>query len=64
MPRVTFTLEDTPTGGVAVHTDFKPAIGQPCSQAQSAALEIISRTRKDYGLTPKATAPVPSQQQA
>ncbi len=50
MPSVTITLSDTPTGGVAVHTDFNPAVGNPCSQAQSAALDIISRTRRHYGL--------------
>ena len=55
MPSVTFTLTDTPEGAVAVHTEFRPAVGAPCSPAQSAALEIISRTRKDYGLIPAAT---------
>ena len=50
MPSVTFTLTDTPTGGVAIQTDFKPAVGKPCSAAQAAALDIIARTRKDYGL--------------
>jgi hypothetical protein len=50
MPSVTITLTDTPTGGVAIHSDFKPAVGNPCSQAQSAALDIISRTRRHYGL--------------
>lgn len=50
MASVTITLEDTPTGGVSVHSDFKPAIGKPCSQAQATALDIINRTRKHYGL--------------
>lgn len=50
MPQVTLTLTDTPTGGVSVHTDFKPAIGAPCSAAQAAALDIIARTRSAYGL--------------
>lgn len=50
MPSINITLTDTPTGGVAVHTDFKPAVGSPCSPAQSAALDIISRTRKEFGL--------------
>lgn len=48
MPAVTITLSDTPAGGVAIHTDFKPAIGSKCSAAQSAALDIISRTRKEW----------------
>lgn len=50
MPSVTLILTDTPTGQVAVHSDFKPAVGNPCSPAQAAALDIIARTRKDYGL--------------
>ena len=55
MPSVTFTLTDTPTGGVAIQTDFKPAVGKPCSAAQAAALDIIARTRKDYGLDAQNT---------
>jgi hypothetical protein len=50
MTSVTFTLTDTPTGGVAIKTDFHPAVGNPCSAAQAAALDIISRTRREYGL--------------
>lgn len=50
MPSVTFTLTDTPAGGVAVHTNFNPAAGAPCSPAQAAALEIISRSRRTWGL--------------
>lgn len=56
MPQVTITLSDTPDGGVAVHSDFKPAIGAPCSAAQAAALDIIARTRKHYGLEAKPQA--------
>jgi hypothetical protein len=56
MPQVTITLTDTPEGGVAVQSDFKPAIGAPCSAAQAAALDIFSRTRKHYGLDAKPTA--------
>lgn len=51
MASVTLILTDTPTGGVAVSHDFKPAIGAPCSPAQSAALDIISRTQRDWGMT-------------
>ena len=47
MPAVTITLTDTPTG-VSVHSDFKPAIGASCSPAQSAALDIIRRTRNEW----------------
>lgn len=50
MPSVTLTLTDTPTGGVAVHTDFKPAVGEPCSAAQAAALDIIGRTKRDWNM--------------
>ena len=55
MPQVTLTLTDVPDGGVSVHTDFKPAIGAPCSAAQAAALDIIARTRSAYGIN--ATKP-------
>lgn len=51
MPSVTITLTDTPMGSVSVRSDFTPAIGAPCSLAQSAALEIINRTCKAYGLS-------------
>lgn len=50
MPTVTLTLSDTPSGGVSIHTSFVPAVGAPCSPAQAAALEIMARTRKNWGL--------------
>lgn len=56
MPSVTITLTDTPTGGIAIKTDFTPAVGSPCSVAQAAALDIIRRTAREYGL-PHAAAP-------
>jgi len=52
MASVTIILEDTPDGGMSVKSDFKPAVGKPCSLAQSAALDIIARTAKQYGLPP------------
>ncbi len=55
MPRVVITLEDQPTGEVSVHTDFTPAVGAPCSAAQAAALDVIARTRKFYGMPPLLT---------
>lgn len=58
MPSVTITLTDTPTGCVAIHHDFKPAIGAPCSAAQAAALDIISRTQRDWGMKPPPPAEV------
>jgi hypothetical protein len=48
MASVRITLTDTPTGGVEVSTDFAPTVGAPCSKAQSAALEIFNRTRKEW----------------
>lgn len=58
MPTVTITLTDTPTGGVAIHTEFKPAVGLPLSPAQAQALDICNRTRKQWGLPVKADADV------
>lgn len=51
MPTVTITLSDTPTGGVAVHSNYVPALGAPASMAQSAAMDIINRTCREYGLS-------------
>jgi hypothetical protein len=50
MPQVTIILTDTPEGAVSVRSDFKPAVGAPCSAAQAAALDVIARTQKMYGL--------------
>ena len=50
MPAVTITLEDTPAGGVSITSDYRPTIGAPCTAAQAAALDIISRTRRDWGM--------------
>lgn len=56
MPSITLTLTDTPQGAVAIHSSFKPAVGNPCSPAQAVALDIISRTHKQWGIQPVATA--------
>ena len=50
MSTVILTLTDTPNGSVSIHSTFKPAVGNPCSPAQGAALEIISRTHKQWGV--------------
>lgn len=50
MPSVTITLTDTPAGGVAITSDFRPTVGAPCTSAQAAALDIMTRTRKDWGM--------------
>jgi hypothetical protein len=60
MPSVTITLTDTPAGGVSIKSDFTPAVGARCSAAQAAALDIITRTSREYGLKP----PTPVQQAA
>jgi hypothetical protein len=52
MPTVTLTLTDTPHGGVAIHSTYIPAVGNPCSPAQDAALEILKRTHKQWGVNP------------
>lgn len=56
MPSVIITLTDTPTGGVAIKTDFTPAVGLPISPAQAHALEIFNRTRHQWGLPVRADA--------
>ena len=52
MPTITLTLTDTPTGGVAMHSHFDPAIGPIHSPAQAAALDIIARTKLDWLTVP------------
>ena len=56
MPSVTITLTDTPAGGVAIKTDFTPAVGLPITPAQAHALEIFNRTRQQWGLPTRADA--------
>lgn len=51
MPSVTITITDTPEGGVAVHSNYVPALGSKTSPAQSAAQDIINRTCREYGLS-------------
>jgi hypothetical protein len=50
MPSVTITLTDTPTGGVAVHSNYVPSLGAKTSLAQTAAQDIINRTCREYGM--------------
>lgn len=57
MPSITITISDTPTGGISMRTDFRPAVGNPCSTAQAAALDMIRRTRKDYGIAEAEYSP-------
>ncbi len=50
MASVTIVLADTPAGGVSIYTDFTPAIGAHATPAQMAALEIINRTGREWGV--------------
>lgn len=50
MPEVTIVLTDTPSGAVAIKHNFVPRAGNPCSPAQAAALEIINRTTREWGV--------------
>ena len=50
MPSITLTLADTPDGAVSIHSSFRPAVGYPCSPAQAAALDIIARTHRQWGV--------------
>lgn len=56
MASVTITLIDTPDGRVATHSSFKPHAGKGCSPAQQTALDILVRTRKDWGIEPQTWA--------
>ena len=53
MSSVTIVIADTDKGGISIRTDFHPAAGNPCSRAQSAALDMIRRSRKEFGLIDK-----------
>lgn len=50
MATTTITIEDTPDGRIKLRSDYQPARGERCSLAQQATLEILRRTRKEYGL--------------
>lgn len=56
MASVTIIMADTPTGGVSIYTDFAPAVGKATTPAQQAALEVLTRTRRDWGITPSQQA--------
>lgn len=60
MPSITLTLTDTPGGGVQISSSYQPTRGEQCSPAQAEALEIISRTRKAWGVIAASTAANPS----
>jgi hypothetical protein len=47
---VVLTLTDTLDGGVAIHSDFKPAIGMAVSPSQQYSLDVIARTHRQWGV--------------
>ncbi|MCF8156413.1 MAG: hypothetical protein K9K35_10445 [Rhodoferax sp.] len=47
---MTIVISDTPEGGLTIWNDLVPIPGKRCSIAEVAALDIISRTRREYGL--------------
>jgi hypothetical protein len=56
--KITITLTDT-ADGLDITSDFAPTRGAPCSAAQAAALDIIARTRKNFGLHSPAPLTAP-----
>lgn len=60
MAEVILRIKDTPTGGVAVHATYEPPLRVPCTNAQLAALEIVRRTTRDWGVAPSPSAIKPS----
>lgn len=60
MAKITITLTDTADGRLDITSDFAPTRGAPCSAAQAAALDIIARTRKNFGLHSPAPSPAPA----
>lgn len=59
MPTVNIAISDTASGGIHIVSDYAPAVGAPCSPAQQAALEMVSRTRKQWGVAERAPKPLP-----
>jgi len=57
MASITLTITDTPGGSVAIHSSFNPAIGLRLTPAQAHALDLISRTRQQWGLPDAASPP-------
>jgi hypothetical protein len=62
MASVTLCISDTCSGGIQIISDHQPSIGQRLTPAEQAALEIVNRTRKQWGVaTPPASALQPAQ---
>lgn len=60
MASITLTITDTEGGSVAIHSTFKPAIGLRITPAQAHALDLISRTRKQWGQPEGASLATPN----
>ncbi|MFC7408744.1 DUF4406 domain-containing protein [Hydrogenophaga atypica] len=58
---VQLTLRDTPTGAVAVHSTFKPAVGHPATPAQSLALDMLRRSPREWPVDFADAEPTPGQ---
>ncbi|GAA5784663.1 hypothetical protein [Chitiniphilus shinanonensis] len=55
MALITLTLEDTPSGGIAVHSRFMPAaVGGVPTPAQALAIQIMGRPENEPGAAPVA----------
>ena len=50
MAVVEIRISDTPEGGIALWNDLVPVPGKRCTLAEQAALDILTRTRREYGL--------------
>jgi hypothetical protein len=60
MASITLTITDTEGGSVAIHSSFKPAIGLRITPAQAHALDLISRTHKQWGQPEGASPATPN----
>lgn len=49
MATITLILTDTPSAGVSIRSDFRPAVGHPITPAQAQALDLIASTHSRWG---------------
>ncbi len=48
MAIVPMIFADTPSGGIEIHTSYSPRVGESCSSAQDAALEVFTKTKQKW----------------
>ena len=60
MATTTIVISDTADGRIETHCDYHPKRGERCTLAQQATLEILARTRKEYGLVGPEPEPMPA----